>query len=145
MPIAGNQALYSVIGTYYGGDGRTTFALPDLRGRIPVGVGAGTNLSEWQPGTKMGTEYVTLTKNEMPGHTHSVNGSTDTSDSTDPNEKLLGTDGSDTPYLPSSGSPQAMSPDAMMPAGRDEAHYNMAPAMALNYIIALEGLYPPRS
>jgi microcystin-dependent protein len=145
MAIASNEMLFSLIGTTYGGDGQTTFALPDLRGRIPVGVGTGPGLSAWVPGERQGQESVTLAMKEMPSHSHTLQGSNGQSDSNDPTNNVLGTEQTDKPYLPTLNGPQVMSAEAVLATGGNQGHSNMAPSLTLNYIIALDGIYPSRN
>jgi microcystin-dependent protein len=144
LAIAGNEALFSLIGTAYGGDGVQNFALPDLRGRVPVGVGTGPGLSPWVPGEKQGLESVTLSSAQMPAHTHPLQGSTDASNSNDPTNAVLGTD-TDNSFVPTSTAPKAMAPVAVTGIGGGQPHQNLAPSLALNYIIALDGVFPARN
>jgi len=144
LPISGNEVLFSLIGTAYGGDGVQNFALPDLRGRVPVGVGTGPGLSTWVPGEKQGQENVTLLSTQMPAHAHPLQGSTDVSNSTDPTNAVLGTD-TDNSFVPTSTAPKAMAPVAVTGIGGSQSHQNLAPSLALNYIIALEGVFPSRN
>lgn len=144
LPINQNQALFSLLGTMYGGDGRTTFALPDLQGRAPLNQGQGPGLSNYVVGESGGSETVMLTQAEMPQHTHAgqtVNGRAQTNN---PANAL--------PARPSGvalyGAPQnlsAMAPGVLAVAGGGLPHTNMQPYLTLNFIIALQGIYPPRS
>lgn len=147
LNISQNQALFSIVGTLYGGDGRTTFGLPDLRGRVPVGEGAGPGLSNRQLGERGGNETHQLTPNEMPVHDHDVRVR-----GTKPSNR----DRSKTPEdrIPSHGNHRVytdMPPDAQMapgtisPKGGGAPHNNMPPFLGMNYIICTQGLFPIRN
>jgi microcystin-dependent protein len=143
MPINQNQALFSLLGTTFGGNGVTTFALPDLRGRISVGFGQGPGLSNYGLGQVGGQESHTLLVTEIPSHSHPANfsGSADQSDPTghywaaDPNGNVtFATSGSDT-----------MGASAIGIAGGGLPHTNLAPYLTLNFCIALTGIFPSRN
>jgi microcystin-dependent protein len=138
LPINQNQALFSIIGTTYGGDGITTFALPDLRGRAPLHTGNNVAL-----GQRLGEEAHTLTIAEMPLHTHLVNGTGATADSGQPNGALWASNTGQSPY---SGAANAqMANNAIVSAGGNQSHNNMSPYLTVNFIIALVGIFPPRN
>lgn len=137
LPINQNQSLYSLLGTIYGGDGRTSFALPDLRGRVPIHVGNG-----YSEGQKGGEEAHTLSVNEIPGHTHTIQASTDASTAQDPTNNVLAKSGQI--YKQSSNLVDMVS-GTMANAGGGQAHENMQPFLALNFCIALQGLFPSRN
>ncbi len=141
LPINQNQSLYSLLGTTFGGDGRTSFALPDLRGRTPIHKGS-SNGSIHSLGEKSGEETHTLSAAEMPQHTHSVQASTDPSDSQDPTNNVLAKSGQI--YRASSNHVDMVS-GTMTNTGGGQAHDNMQPFLALNFCIALQGLFPPRN
>ncbi|WP_375753901.1 phage tail protein [Vibrio sp. HN007] len=144
LPIAQNQSLFSLLGTTYGGDGRTTFALPDLRSRIMVHEGQGTNLTSRGLGEKGGQERVAINVAEMPGHTHVLKGTSDTANTTQPQVRTLATPRRSKVY--STGSPTInMDPTAIASAGGGLPHENMGPSITLNCIIAIQGLFPPRN
>ena len=147
LPIAQNTALFSILGTTYGGNGQTTFALPDLRGRAPVHGGQGPGLSTYTIGEQGGTESVTLLSTQMPAHTHTLQADQNAADSTDPAAHLMGNIGvGQTPTQYSSGSANtAMNPTSIGPAGGSQPHANMQPFLCVNFIIALEGIYPSRN
>ncbi len=147
LTVVGNESLFSLLGNAFGGDGVNTFALPDLRGRIPVGLGMGPGLSNWIIGERMGVEEVACAEEDMPPHSHPMWGSSNLVDSTDPSQKVLASDSGlgETPYVEVSTSPQAMMQTAVSEVGGSQPHPNMAPYMALNYIIALLGVYPSRN
>lgn len=140
MAVNQNQALFSLLGTYYGGNGQTTFGLPDLRGRTPLGVGTGYPL-----GTLSGTEGVTILATQIPAHTHAMSVSNQTNLSQPaPGGYTVGAfpTGGDTPYATSVNA--LMDPLAISNAGAGQPHENRAPFTVLNWIIALTGIYPSR-
>lgn len=143
LPIAQNTALFSLLGTMYGGNGQTTFGLPDLRGRAPIGFGQGPGLSPRELGEVGGEEQVTLTAAQIPPHTHTVMGATDASTKSPTNA---------VPGVTAGGSSYSSTPSTPMNAGMippsgggNQPHDNISPYLATNWCIALEGLYPPRS
>jgi len=137
MSISQNQALFSLLGTYYGGNGTTTFALPDLRGRTPIGF-EGNAIAE-----AGGTESVTLLQNQLPAHTHSFNGSTNPGGAYDPSSGVFGGSGSLKIYG-SSGGQQVALAATIDNAGQTQPHSNMQPYTVLNFCIALNGVFPSR-
>lgn len=145
LPISQNTALFSLIGTTYGGDGRTTTALPNLEGRAPMHPGRGPGLTSRRLGERSGVETVTLTEAQMPNHTHTLR-------ATGFERASVPTPSADTSFAISSGgnaysaaTPNAFMADQMLPnAGGSQAHNNMQPYLAINFIIALQGLYPSR-
>ncbi|ARE39178.1 Microcystin dependent protein [Rhodovulum sp. P5] len=144
LPISEYSALFSLYGTTYGGDGRTTFALPDLRGRVPMHVGSGPGLSPFQLGQKGGSEANTLTANQMPPHTHSLNATTADGGSGDPTGNLMAGTGRTEIYA--AGSPNAqMSRAAVGSAGGGQAVNNMQPFQVLRFCVALQGIFPSRN
>lgn len=154
LPISGNEALYSLIGTTYGGDGRTTFKVPDLRGRLPVGQGQGTGLTMRTVAQSGGASTVQLTAEAMPTHSHLVMAGVSSATSLQPsgaslaNTNPLAGSGSVARYVSSgvSGSTVVqMAAGAITTAyGGSGVHNNVMPYMALQYIMALQGLYPQR-
>ena len=144
MPISQYSAVFALLGTTYGGDGQSTFALPDLRSRLPIHQGQGPGLSNYAIGQAAGVENITLTTNQLPAHAHSVAGATgSTSPSTSPVGNVW-TDWSDFQY--SDQTPNAlMSGSATTSAGNGQPHSNIPPVLTLNYIIALAGIFPSRS
>ncbi|CAD6875576.1 phage tail protein [Methylomonas fluvii] len=140
LPIAQNQALYSLLGTYYGGDGRNTFALPDLRGRVPVAT-----VGE-QPGASGGTEIVTLTAAQVPPHTHEINVSTAAGDQTNAiGHHIAAPANNNNLYIAATGaSTIALDPATVDTQGGNGNHNNMQPFLTLNYYIATAGVYPQR-
>ena len=144
LPINQYSALFSILGTTYGGDGRTTFALPDMRGRVPIHEGTGPGLSPYDLGQKGGSETVTLTTNQIPSHHHNVNlggtGSTPAGSGS-----LLGNvTGTNLIYNPTA-SGNTLASNAISNTGGGQSHNNIQPYLAVNFIIALQGTYPSRS
>ncbi|HWJ95617.1 MAG TPA: tail fiber protein [Telluria sp.] len=135
LSIAENDMLFALLGTTYGGDGQTTFGLPDLQGRAPLHVSPTYPL-----GAKGGTETVTLTANQMPMHTHVPNATTGTAESTNPANCVWakGTYESYAAVAPDA----AMSPSSVAAAGGSQPHENMMPSLAISYIISLYGVFP---
>lgn len=138
VPIAGNEVLFSLIGTTYGGDGVSTFALPNLSSRAPIHTGTSASSGTNYPLALLGgQENVTLTVNQLPSHTHSVAAQSASAVSSSPSGALLG---SNLEYLPAPG---AQATGALLSAaGGSQPHSNLMPYQAMNYIIATEGLYP---
>ena len=139
LSIAQNTALFSLLGTTYGGNGQTTFGLPDLRGRAPMNWGQGPGLSGHDIGQMGGTETVTLTVPQMPAHTHPIGASGAGGDNTNPAGNYMAVASSDI-YSENSGA-QMANPGVI---GNSQPHDNMPPYLAVTFIIALEGIYPPR-
>jgi microcystin-dependent protein len=147
LAIAQNTALFSILGTTYGGNGQTTFALPDLRGRTPVGPGQGPGLSNYSLGQSAGVESVTLSMNEMPQHTHALNANTADATQRAPGvDRVLAREATAQTAIYSTAAPNtAMSPQAIGAVGSSQPHTNLQPYLAVNYIIALEGIFPSRN
>ncbi len=174
LSIASNNALYAIVGTIYGGDGVTTFKLPDLRSRIPIGTGQGPGLPDYALGNQVGQETVTLTVNQMPAHSHAatvqqasspgsatatLNGINNAGGQSTPGGNYLGQDnGAGATSYATAGAPVAMhvgsvvaninvSPPAVMLStnGGNMPHENIQPILAMNYIICLEGIFPSRN
>ena len=145
LAVSQNDALFSLLGTTYGGDGRTTFALPDMRGRLPVHQGQGPGLSMRRLGARYGEENVTLTVNEIPPHSHGLMASTAEASSPNPANDVLAshTDG-DESYTSSLSNIQGLSSDVVATTGGSRSHTNLMPALCVNYIIAMFGFYPSR-
>lgn len=144
MPIAQNTTLFSLLGTVYGGDGRSTFALPNLEGRAAMHPGRGPGLSPRNLGEGGGTDSVTLTDGEMASHSHTLTGSTDDRVlSLNPGGNYVGT--GTAIYAPASSPTVQMAPQSLSPAGGSQPHNNMQPYLALNFCIALQGIFPPRT
>jgi microcystin-dependent protein len=145
MPIAQNTALFSLLGTTYGGNGTSTFALPNLQGSAPNGEGQGPGLSYRFLGESGGAPTVTLMGTQIPAHTHTPNAVTGGGNATSPAAAAWASQAGHTPppaYASTANVP--MNPGAVGPTGGGQPHNNMAPYLALNFIIALQGVYPPR-
>jgi microcystin-dependent protein len=147
LPIAQNTALFSLIGTTYGGDGRSTTRLPDLQGRAPMHPGRGPGLSSRRLGQKIGTETVTLNALQIPNHTHTLKAQNAEADFDNPtNAKVLGKSKGGQVYQNNTTDNLVdMATGSLSNSGGGLAHTNMQPNLNLNYIIALVGLYPSRS
>ena len=137
LPINQNQALFSLLGITYGGDGRVNFGLPDLQGRVPMHIGNGHPLGE-----RGGQQAHTLLVSEMPQHTHTPNGCSDQANLTTPGGNLWGKDAS-SPFAPSGSA--AMLPGDIAPNGGSQAHLNMSPFLTLSFCIALQGIFPSQT
>ena len=144
LPINQNQSLYSLLGTTYGGDGRTSFALPDIRGRTPIHVGA-SNGTDHREGQKSGEETHTLAANEMPQHTHAAKASNTQANQTAVSGNLLANSLSELYVDASAANLVNMRSGTVANVGGGQAHDNMQPYLALNYCIALQGLFPSRN
>lgn len=145
LPINQNQSLYSLLGTTYGGDGRTSFALPDLRGRTPIHVGASDGGPNHPLGQKSGEETHTLVTGEMPQHTHPFSASTAQGSTDIPQTgQVLARSARDV-YRAQATSLTGLDPEAVTNTGGGQAHDNVQPFLALNFCIALQGLFPSRN
>lgn len=153
LPINQNQALFSLLGTQYGGNGTTNFALPDLRSRTPVGYASSVDPS-WQPpqvqiGETGGAENVTLLSTQLPAHTHSMNASTSNGDSRTPSTRVFATSTNTSNaldlYAPSSGPLVPLNPATLAPSGGSQPHPNLQPYGVINFCIALSGIFPSRN
>jgi microcystin-dependent protein len=144
MPISQNTALFSLLGTTYGGDGKSTFALPDLQGRAPMHPGQGPGLSLHDLGETGGSETETLLQTEIPSHTHQLSASPDPSSVQDPSPaRVLARSTPGFAYI--SGAPNAsLAPQALATAGSTAPHNNMQPYLTFYFNIALQGIFPPR-
>ena len=140
LPISENETLFQLIGTTYGGDGQAIFALPDLRGRIPIHQGAGLTLAE-----SGGTESVTLTQNQIPAHSHALVASANAAQlSAGPNGSVLADAGATLLYAGAAPS-VSMNPSAIGATGGSQPHENMAPYLCVSFIISLFGIFPSPS
>ncbi|EJL6396704.1 phage tail protein [Vibrio navarrensis] len=144
LAISGNEALYSLIGTNFGGDGRSSFGLPDLRGRVAVGNGSGPGLTPRGLGQMFGAETVTLDLTQIPGHSHNFNVSTSAASEMSPQGNVLAS-ADQYVAVQSSDNLVLMKGSAIGSTGAEAAHNNMAPFLALNFIICTAGVYPPRN
>lgn len=144
MSIAQNTALFSILGTTFGGNGQTTFALPDLQGRVPMHWGSGPGLPNVALGQMAGEVSHTLITSEMPMHTHPASGTNNDADNGRPGGGVLAINAS--PNYTAAHQPDApMNPAMIGAAGGNQPHNNMQPYTAITFIIALEGIYPPRN
>ncbi len=147
LAISQNDALFSLLGTIYGGDGRTTFGLPDLRGRIPVhsGGGSGPGLTHRNLGAKSGAENVTVTSPQLPTHSHTFQASTATGNESNPSGACLASSANTRLYRDVGTSANLAPETAITKVGGSGAHANLAPFQCVNFIIALFGIYPSRN
>jgi microcystin-dependent protein len=146
LPISQNTALFSLLGTFYGGDGKSTFALPNFQDSVPLGQGQSTTGTEYFLGQQSGVPYITLIQSEIPVHSHFVKAYTgDPADTRLPSPTVtLGTPAPGNFYNPSTAQQASMAPQALSPAGGSQPHNNMMPFLALTFIIALQGVFPAR-
>jgi microcystin-dependent protein len=144
MPISQNTALFSLLGTTYGGNGQSTFGLPDLGGRLPMFWSQGPGLTNRVIGESSGSQTVTLLASQMPAHTHALTaGGVAAAATADPTNAALGPSPA-RPYA-NAAPDTAMSPLAVGNAGSSLPHNNLPPYLVLNFIIALQGIFPPRT
>jgi microcystin-dependent protein len=148
LPIAQNQALFSLLGTQYGGNGTTNFALPDLRSRTPVGAGSsvdpGWNPAPYNQGETGGVENVTLLSTQMPNHNHIFGGNSTAADNRNPTGMYFGTTTKEM-YSTTGGAQVPLSPATIGMSGNTQPHANVQPYLAINFCIALSGVYPSRN
>jgi microcystin-dependent protein len=145
LPVAQNTALFSLIGTTYGGDGRTTTALPNLQGRAPMHPGRGPGLTSRRLGENGGAEDVTLSEAQMPNHTHTMRATSETADLNAPGPtRTLARSSGGFAYQQADSNLVDLAGQALPNAGGSQAHNSMQPYLAINFIIALAGLYPTR-
>jgi microcystin-dependent protein len=148
MPLSQNTALFSLLGTTYGGNGKSNFALPDLQGRAPMHPGQGPGLSLHDLGETGGSETVTLLESEIPSHSHGVFASTNAADeegTKQPNGAMPGAQQGSNQLYTALSSAAALSPNALAPAGGDAPHNNLQPFLTFHFCIALQGVFPPRT
>jgi len=141
LPISENETLFQLIGTTYGGDGKSTFALPDLQGNVPMQQGQGAGLSLRDLGETSGVENVTLLESEIPAHNHVMNSTNDDANNTQPAGRYFGRG---QPVYVAPNNLQTMAGQCVAPNGGGLPHNNMQPYLTLNYCIALQGIFPPR-
>ena len=144
LAVAQNDVLFSLFGTIYGGDGRTTFGLPDLRGRLPVHAGSGPGLSPRKLGAKGGLETVTLTQAQMPAHEHPANALGTAGDSADPSGRIWAAVTAGTRYS-TGASDTPMHASILAPMGGSRSHTNLQPFLCVNFIVSLFGINPSRN
>jgi microcystin-dependent protein len=152
MPISQNQALFALLGTTYGGNGTTTFALPNLQGRVPIHQGTGLGLSPYTIGESSGSENITLLPNQMPAHNHLMGVSNLPGAVADPTNAILAQGNSGAGRSPvavsdyvSTAATGTLAPAAIASSGGNQPHSNIQPFLCINFIIALTGIFPPRS
>jgi microcystin-dependent protein len=148
LPLSQNTALFSLLGTTYGGDGKSNFALPDMQGNAPMHPGQGPGLSLHDLGETGGSTTVTLLQSEMPSHPHSMMAANLLSDQAAPTPtRALARSINADAYVAGSTNPAQvqMNPTMLAPAGGDQPHNNMMPYLTLNFCIALQGVFPPRT
>ena len=145
LPVSQNTSLFSLIGTTYGGDGRTTTALPNLKGRAPMHPGRGPGLTARRLGQRGGTETVTLSEAQMPAHSHTLRGYDRRGNSAVPTNQFFAEGRDGIPYNSSTTSNLvSTASNTLQNSGGSQAHNNLQPFLTMNYIIALVGLYPSR-
>lgn len=148
LPISQNTALFSLLGTFYGGNGTSNFALPDFQSRVPVGAGQGPGLSEYLIGDAGGEINDELLTTTVPTHTHVLLGSTLTGTTASPGGSLPAVPNSAAKFQKmyvSAGNQVNMSSAAILPAGGSQPHNNLMPYLVISFVIALQGIFPPRS
>jgi microcystin-dependent protein len=146
LPISQNTALFSLLGTTYGGDGKSNFALPNLQGRAPMQPGQGPGLSLHDLGETGGSEAVTLLASEVPSHTHTLNASSQPGEDPSPGGEALARSVGAVLYQTNvSQNLVPMAPETLAPAGGGQPHNNLQPYLTLNFCIALQGVFPPRT
>ena len=145
MPISQNDAMFVLLGTTYGGDGESTFALPNLQSRIPMHFGNGPDGVTYQLAETGGVESVTLSTQQIPVHTHQLIGTTNNALQTGPGGNLFGVSGAIEYAIAGLGADTAMNPAAISPVGGSQPHENCQPFLCINYIISLFGLFPQQT
>jgi microcystin-dependent protein len=147
LPISQNTALFSLLGTFYGGDGKSTFALPNIQGQVVLAPGQGPGLSNYDLGQQAGSATTTLLQSEMPGHVHNARGSIDDGQFQAPApDRALAVSNPGFAYQTNtSQNLTQMNPQALGLAGASLPHNNMQPYLVLNFVIAMQGIFPPRS
>ena len=145
LPLSQNTALFSLLGTTYGGNGKSNFALPNMQGNAPMHPGQGPGLSLHDLGETGGSQTVSLLESEIPAHSHTMNASTQDGGDSHPQNNLLAQGIAIGQYIASNTGPFVnLNPNALPPAGGDQPHNNMQPFLTLNFCIALQGVFPPR-
>jgi microcystin-dependent protein len=144
LPLSQNTALFSLLGTTYGGNGKSNFALPDLQGRGPMHPGQGPGLSLHDLGETGGSETVSLLESEIPSHSHTLRATLDDADVAIPTPARILAKSSANMYFAGAGN-TSMAPEGLAPAGGDQPHNNMQPYLTFYFCIALQGVFPPRT
>ena len=146
LSISENEVLFLLIGTTYGGDGQSTFGVPDLRGRVPIHIGQGAGLSSRVIGEAGGTETVTLTANQIPVHNHAVGADTRAGTSTKPQGRVWSASAPSLTYAAPTGvNTTTLNPATVAASGGSQPHENMLPFVAVNFIISLFGIFPSQA
>lgn len=145
LSIAQNTALFSILGTTYGGNGQTTFALPDLRGRVPVSAGVGPGLSPYTLGQMSGSEQVSLIANQLPAHTHTLMGTSNPGTTDNPGNGTLAAGSGVGVYAQGSPANQPLAAGSVGATGGNQPVPTLPPSLTVNYIIALQGIFPSRN
>jgi microcystin-dependent protein len=146
LPISQNTALFSLLGTFYGGDGKSTFALPDLQGNVPIGQGQGAGLAAYFIGEESGSEFITLLQSEIPIHSHTLVGNA-TKNGLNPSpapDQILAKSQGGNVYTQNTASLAQMNLQTLGIAGGSLPHNNMMPFLVVNFCIAMQGVFPPR-
>jgi microcystin-dependent protein len=144
LPLSQNTALFSLLGTTYGGDGKSNFALPDMQGNVPMHPGQGPGLSLHDLGETGGSDTVSLLESETPSHSHAWTVSAADAQTGSPTSQLFAS-GIGIGMYAAPGGLTPLSDNALAPAGGDQPHNNLQPYLTLNFCIALQGVYPPRT
>ena len=151
LPLSQNTALFSLLGTFYGGDGKSTFALPNLEGTVPTNQGQGAGLQEWFIGQQQGSEFITLLQSEMPFHTHALQAINDDANVANPDQAVLakglydtGTQAGACCYYQTAAPNVNMNVQSIGIAGGSLPHNNLMPYLVVEYCIALQGVFPQR-
>ena len=150
LAVSQNDALFSLLGTIYGGDGRTTFGLPDCRGRVPIHAGSGPGLSNRRLGARAGSENESITASQLPNHHHggTLQATNAQATTANPHQNMLAKATGGSAYHTGRGrgqGPVVMNSNALANSGGSQGHTNMAPTLCLNFIVALFGIYPSRN
>ncbi|MEH3052929.1 MAG: tail fiber protein [Patulibacter minatonensis] len=146
IPISQNTALFSLLGTYYGGNGQSNFALPNLQGTVPVGQGQGPGLQPWQLGEQQGSETVTLLSSEMPAHAHALvaNSAPGNVSTPENGQSVLSRSTGGSAYSTASTGLVQLAPTTLSPTGGSQPHNNLQPYLVMNWCIAMQGVFPSR-
>lgn len=145
LPLSQNTALFSLLGTTYGGNGQSNFALPNLQGRAPMQPGQGPGLSLHDLGENGGSETVTLLDSDIPAHSHGLMCNPAVANRTTPVGNAIGRASGAAAYAPAATPTAQLAPEALPPAGGDQPHNNLQPYLTMSFNIALQGVFPPRT
>ncbi|MBV9761654.1 MAG: phage tail protein [Acidobacteriaceae bacterium] len=145
LSISSNTALFSIIGTFYGGNGTSTFALPNLQGRVAIHQGQGQGLSPYNVGQQGGFETITLNSQQLPRHNHNMNTFNGPGGNIHPANAILASTNTDKPYSTNNSDGSTLNASAISYAGNNLPHSNIQPYLCVTFIIATSGIYPPRN